>query len=524
MIGRKLWLLTGLIMAVATIFVACIFIAKTPHGMTARADMRSLDVACKAHLYDGSLVLFPKGFVKTQEYFLGSGTHWNLDRTQFESVDRVVIDSVAFLEYYYHSLEAGPIVAGLLGPAVFLTAVSSNKDIKKAIFGSCPTIYTHGSRGWICEAECFSYSIAPWYERSDLDRLDYGRVEDGIYPVKLRNEALETHYVNSLSLLAVDHPQGYEAFPDPDKNVILFGQSVPLLSATDQSGRDVLEEISARDERWWESDTSLIRRLEKGMTRDWIDVRVDVPSGARTMAVALRLRNTLMNTVYFYDVALRSEGVHVLEWMDWGVPDLIRAWPLKDRYSELFGLKIERWDGHVYKPELNLCDAGPICWRLTAAELEVSEPGFTTLRFSSLPGNWAIDWIGVSFDTHGADAVTDCKAVRVQGSVSTNEDSLAALLSVSDSRYLVTYPRDAYQIDFRPPPLKEGMARSYFISSSGFYVEWIRHEWFGGENISGFAVRDEDIERSAGLWLEKKEQFEAQFFGSRLAEAGRTAP
>ena len=91
-----------------------------------------------------------------------------------------------------------------------------------AIFGSCPTVYTYSGQPCTLEAETFSYSIARRFESSDLDRLDAGKVINGKYILKVTNEALETHYIDEMSLLTVDHPPGYEAFPDTRHNIVLF--------------------------------------------------------------------------------------------------------------------------------------------------------------------------------------------------------------------------------------------------------------------------------------------------------------
>ena len=515
---RRLPLLAGLVAAVAVICAACMYVSKTPRGVTEHADMKAMHVPCKAHLYDGSVVLFPKGFSMGGGFFHGSGTRWSLDRAHSYPVSRLAVDSVACLEYFRHSLQIGPFLAGIAPVAVVAPLLF------KALFGSCPTVYTLGGGDWTCEAECFSYSLAPWNERPDLDRLDYGEVVDGVYAIKLRNEALETHYVNSLALRVVDHPPGYEAFPDPNRKIVLFGRPSPFLSATDREGRDVLTQISTRDGRWWESDTSRIRELESGITRDWIDVRFHAPPGAQKMVAAFRLRNTLMTTVYLYDVTLGAQGVHALEWMDWGLTDLVRAWSQKDRYTDIFGVRIEPLSGYGNNESFSLGYAGPICWRLAAVELPAPEAGTAQLRFSSLPGNWAIDWIGISFDIGRDFTTVEYGPVHVSGNASTGSDSLAALLMKSDRRYLVTYPRDAYEIEFHPAPPPQGVARSYFIASSGYYIEWIRHDWFAGNHAADIAIYDEDIARTAALWLEKKESFEDQFFGTRLAEAGRIQP
>ena len=125
------------------------------------------------------------------------------------------LDSIAALEYY--KKEWQPLLTLTSAPAVFV----SSSLLFVAIFGSCPTVYSFDGQNYNLGAETFSYSIAKRFESSDLDRLDFGELQNGEYSLKIANEALETHYINQLCLLSVVHPPGYEAFP-MDNNDIVF--------------------------------------------------------------------------------------------------------------------------------------------------------------------------------------------------------------------------------------------------------------------------------------------------------------
>ena len=107
--------------------------------------------------------------------------------------------------------------------------------------------------------------------------MDFGKVLNGKYILKVANEALETHYMNSMSLLTVDHPVGYEAFPTNQHTIVLFGTESEIISATSKSGNDVSELISARDGRFYESDSLKLQELTHSLTRDWIDLNVKIP-------------------------------------------------------------------------------------------------------------------------------------------------------------------------------------------------------------------------------------------------------
>ena len=80
---------------------------------------------------------------------------------------------------------------------------------------------------------------------------------DGSYDVRITAELWETHYWDHVALMVVDHPSGTEVFVDerfarqpPPLAVQATGPLHPVAYARDDRGRDVTEEVSARDGRY----------------------------------------------------------------------------------------------------------------------------------------------------------------------------------------------------------------------------------------------------------------------------------
>ncbi|MDZ7362983.1 MAG: hypothetical protein ONB46_20025 [candidate division KSB1 bacterium] len=504
--------------------VSCVFYS-THVGELSWQDLQTAkdfttNTPSKAHLIDGSVVIFPFGFELKEKALRGrkakSFQKGDFLRKQWVGVTQVPLDSVAGLEYYQNKFQPLPFLASL--PAVTVGSIY----IYKAIFGSCPTIYSYDGEEYTLEAEAFSYSIAPRFENDDLDRLESGKTFDGEYRLKVANEALETHYLNSMALLAVDHAEGFEAFPSTDREIVLFGKESALLSATSKSGDEVAGLVSSRDSRWYQSDSLLVAQLTREVTQDWIDIKVNIPRGARRMAVALRLRNTLMNTVLLYDVMLQAQGIAAMDWLGSETSDLLYAWRLSNWYKKHFGLRIQLFDGRKFEDVARIGDSGPIAWHQTAVELPVPKSEVAQLRFAFLPDNWAIDWIGVSFDgndDYRAKTVLCSEMVDRNG---TSRNDLLALFEKKDDRYLITYPGDYYLLKFRAAPAPEGQRRTCFVKSRGFYIEWLRREWLTknpGER-QRFELNDQAIKQTAQLWLAKKQRFEQEFFASKIAHEG----
>ncbi len=472
----------------------------------------------KVHLYDGSVVVYENGFEMNNEVIKGKGIRHDLTRQNVSSVALLPVDSVASIEYYEKNQETGPFLTSV--PPVVVTAAAGTAVLLVAIFGSCPTVYTFNGEEYALEAETFSYSIARRFESADLDRLDFGKVLNGKYILKVANEALETHYINSLSLLTVDHPVGYEAFPTNQHAIVLFGTEGEIISATSKSGDDVSELISARDGRFYESDSLELQELTHSLTRDWIDVNVKIPKKAEKMVIAVRLRNTLMNTVLFYDIILASQGIKAIDWLGSKTSNLFYAWRLGNWYKKHFGLHIQMFDGKEYRDAVRIGDKGPIAWHQHAVEISPPDQDVARLRFAFLPDNLFIDWIGVSFETNDNYQTKMVESSAVSDFDQERRDGIRALIKEKDDKYLVTYPGESYVLEFQVDPVSAERRRSYFLKSRGYYIEWLRKEWIvqnpAANGLTQFELNDETIKKTAQLWLNKKPDFEKAFFESKI--------
>jgi hypothetical protein len=471
----------------------------------------SVDRPAKVHLSDGSVVVCGPGLRVSHTALVGYGMRYGVMRHDSVRTTIMPLDSVVGVEYYDKQIDIGP------GLAVMPTLTVGGVILFKAIFGSCPTIYSFDGTGYTLEAEEFSYSIARALEGRDLDRLDLGRPVNGEYRVMVTNEALETHYINSLSLTTVDHPAGCEALPTDAGGILLFGRPSQLARARSRDGRDVVPLISARDSQVYLTDTLRVRALADSVVRDWIDIAVPVPAGARKARLALRFRNTLLNTVWLYDVALGQQGLGALDWLAMGRQrNVFSALRLRDWYLRQFGIHILAPSGRGYREVGRIRDTGPIAWHQVGVELSVPDRDTLRLRLDFIPDNVSIDWIGVSFEDPGKPDIRTVCCDRVETGDGNAVPGARELLKTRDKQYLVTSPSDCYYLAFKPAPVPPGSVRDWFVRTSGYYIEWLRRDWLQSEPVARFEFGDKSIMQAASLWLEKKPDMERRFLETKL--------
>ena len=481
-------------------------------------EPRRVESPMKAFLLDGSTILFPAGAVITVDSVLGSGTRHSFGLDDSVPVSGVSLDSLAGIEAFQGSTNQGATVAATIG----LTAlgVVGTVALAKALFGSCPTFYASSETGGALQSEGFSYSIAPLLEARDLDALSVVPDADGVLRLELRNEALETHYINHLEVLALDHAPGVRMMPDDLGLPIAVGQEVDVMTARDRAGRDVTATLARADGDVYASPAARIASANAADPDDFLELRFPRPAGSEAV-LTLRLRNSLLNTVLFYDMMLGQAGAGAVDWIGQDMDRIGTLVEMGRWFQDAMGLRVDVFDGREWVQVSRLTDTGPIAWEEVGVRIPLSRNGShaddddVRVRIRFLTDAWRIDRaaLGTSADfvEHAPLAVA-----RMVGSEPIGPD-VAPRLARPDDEYLTTYPGTSVQLEFDPPPAPPGASRSYLLVSQGYYTEWVRPEWIRGTDRPGaFKPDDTTIERLMAMWLSQKEEFEADFHNSRI--------
>jgi hypothetical protein len=162
-----------------------------------------------------------------------------------------------------------------------------------------------------------------------------------------------------------------------------------------------------------------------------------------------------------------------------------------------------------------ISDAGPIAWRDVAVALPVP-PGESTLRvrLSFTADLWRIDQL--SFGTvAGRPRSRTLPAERVTADAVPRPDVVERLRR-PDLQYLETRPGQRFFVDFEAGPLQEGAARTFFLSSQGYYTEWIRGDWMRAGGGAPFLPSDDALLAAIRRWRQVQEAMERDFERHRI--------
>jgi hypothetical protein len=468
----------------------------------------------RVHLLDGTTVVYPTGFTISGRLIQGTGTRYGLSLVALGGAGRVPLDSVVGIESY----RQGTNVPATIAVSTLATAATAfgGALLAVAIFGSCPTFYSDSAGAQLLEAEGFSYSIAPIFEMRDVARLRAVPGRDGVLRLEVRNEALETHYLNHLEAIEVAHLPDETIVPDPAGHPVALRTGAAPLAALDRSGRDVLPLVAYADSLWYEAPQALLAAATEQDLHDFIDLDVSVPTGADSVAIGFRLRNSLLTTVLFYDLMLADRGAAAVDWIGRDLEELGPAVALGRWAHEAMGLGVSVRAGDGYREVARVPNVGPIAWKEVAVVVPVTERPVMRVRLASVIDDWRIDRVSVAAGWRRPDAVTRpiTRVIRADGSA--DAGALAGLRS-PDDRYLETGPGDRFTAEFGPMDVTGGTARTYLLGSQGYYIEWLRRSWLTPVNrVTPFEPGRPALFEAVRRWRIAQDTLEQRFYSTRI--------
>ena len=459
----------------------------------------------KAHLYDGSTVVFPEGINVYDGKVRGKGERFNVALEDNKFIDEIALDEVAAMESFQTPVNAAATTAASTVGTAGWIALGTLAAF--ALFGSCPTVYSADSGDAILEAELFSYSIAPSFQARDIDKLSLKHIEDGYFELDFRNEMLETHYIDQLEILEVTHAANQVAYPDSTGQPIVVGKTVAPSSAVDQDGRNILPELSSADGRVWSATSNRLANVGLHDLHDSLDFEFTLPKDSGELALVLHMRNSMLNTVLLYDVMLKGQSFAALDWMGHDLNHLGNRAELGLWYRKNMGMTVSVWrDGEFHKVG-RIGDQGPIAWSERAFVLDAPQGDSVKVRLTFVADNWRIDQVALAFDAQLGEVRTI--PVAKAKSMAEHRPDIPEYLAQSDKTYLITRPGESVQLGFDVGESKQ--SRTFFLASEGYYMEWMRSEWLAEEHRRKFEPTSDTLMQSLQLYAQKRDTYRQQF-------------
>jgi hypothetical protein len=468
----------------------------------------------KAHLADGSTVIFYDGATVANGKIAGKGTRYDIRLQTVGTVDELPLADVAAFETFEESMNRSATV--LATSATSIGVVLGTVALLKLLFGSCPTVYADVDGHQVLEAELFSYSIAPLFEVTDVDPLRARAGADGKVVLDVRNEALETHYLNHLELLAVAHEPGEIVVPDENGLPLALSDFRAPRTIVDRTGRDLRQTVESLDDRVYRTDEATLARATKRDLRDWIELEIPAPADRHEVAVLMTLRNSLLNTILFYDTMLRAAGPKSLNWLARDLNDLRPAYALGSWYATDMGMRVEVWRDGAFAEVTHAGDTGPIAWKDMAVTVPVPpHESAVRIRVSFPADNWRIDQLRVAANVRKPLPRT-IPIGHIIGSDGARDMGAVQSLTAADTRYLKTSPGESFRVVFDAAPAPAETTQTFLLRSRGYYTEWIRGSWVATATPEVFTPGESALFAAIQHWRNVQADFERQFYAARI--------
>src|SRR5213080_1814746 len=516
LLGRSRVLRVFLSAALGLVVGACIFHSVRVEAIGSNADSLAVQTPVKAHLRDGSTVLYQAGVLLARDTLRGPGVRYGLTLRDSTAVSVVPLDSVVAMESFRRATNGAPTVivstlatgAGLLAAGVLAIvigcAISSSSNCS-----NCPIVYADSAGTWALQAEGFSYTLGPAFETRDVDRLGIRPDWDGRIKLEVRNEALETEYVNRLELLEVRHAADETALPDPDGAALAVRDLVPATTIADATGRDLHLLLALPDGAAFRTDARTLAAASPAHLDDAIYLVAPAPASGDTVALVLRLRNSLLASLLYSEVMLGDRGARSLDWigreLDSGGVTLAR-WQ-----EQRMGMRIAVWDGRGYREIARLRDSGPHAWNDVAVLIPVVQRDSVRVRLSFPADNWRID--RVVFAMRARRPVVRTLAFgRLLDAAGRDDSSALASVRLADQRYLRTSPGERFTVVAEVGAAAAELAQTFLIATQGYYQPWIGRDGLRAAHDTGAVESpDADLLKALRTWGTVREARERAF-------------
>ena len=446
----------------------------------------------------------------------GHGEKYNYNRRLLNTDEFTIpIDSVAIFETNkkLEGTEESRIkgLSVLAGLDVVLGVICLT--VPKACFGSCPTFYTNPNDNFHdANAEGFSNAVTPSLEYTDIDDLKHVQKSSSQFSLWMKNEALETHCIKDITILAVPTNAGESALQGADGQFYISGKKYPPAKAV-VDGVEITSKLRDDDRIEWRSEADSTNLSAKQ------EVIIDFENIVNTenLGLSITFRQSLLVTYLFYSV---------MGYAGDQVSDLFAAIETKPQFMERLNNGIKKELGNIEVYYLNaegkewihggsFYEEGPISRNKQVLALGKFNGNTAKIKLVLTKGFWRID---------------DCQLVELKSTTTPISIKPTAVFKdgqvsvkarnelLNNKKYLISMPGDEYEMVFELPDYEGEF--SLFLASTGYYLEWMREQWIKDQDWSKiFQVLYRPkhfLKQQAPYYKAHEAQMESDFWNSKI--------
>ncbi|MBK9291369.1 MAG: hypothetical protein IPM52_07065 [Bacteroidetes bacterium] len=470
----------------------------------------------KAHHVSGNV------YVLTQEWQIdtmaglvrGYGTLYDFNRNMLRrGAQEFAIDSILIFETNRKLVnpESQRITAMAILTGVNLALGVICWTNPKACFGSCPTFYMDGHQNiHQADAEGFSNAISPSLEYTDIDALNNPRVE-GRFALTMKNEALETHVVRKASLLAIARMPGQHILHARNDKFYRAKSLVPPLLAS-EGEINITQKLAKPDgEEWF----SLADEHNLSSKQELI-AEFEAQPGMANAGLYIHFRQTLMTTYLIYN-ALQYMGDEISD-----VFAKIESEPgLRSQlnsgiHGELGEIEVWLWNKATEKWELqgSVYETGPVAINKQVVPFGSDVSGKVRVKLRLNHGLWRIDHLSLAYGLEEVQPIVVEPAEILYKGV---PDQTALQKLKSSDQVLLSMPGDEFRLIYELP---DNSDYALFLSSRGYYIQWMRDNWLGMKNMARLRTMitrpGQYLREEAKAYKTYEAAMEDAFWGSRI--------